>query len=165
MCPRDVTAKGWVGRARGRAGFTYGKVLLVLSLFLLLVGAAVVAALPHATICRMDPVKTQIAALGHQLEMYKLNMGRYPGEDDGGLRALLVQPNYHDPGMAEQWAGPYIKAEMLKDPWGNEIHYQLTQPGTPEAAQLPYRLWSSGPDGIDGTDDDIRNWSDNPEKP
>jgi general secretion pathway protein G len=161
-----VTARGWDGGSRGRAGFAYGKVLLVLSLFLLLVGAAVVAAWPQAS-CRggFSIGKTQIATLAHQLEVYKLNMGRYPGEDDGGLRALLVQPNYHDPSMAEQWAGPYIKAEMLKDPWGNEIHYQLTLPGMPEAAQVPYKLWSSGPDGVSGTDDDIKNWSDNPEKP
>ncbi len=43
---------------------------------------------------------------------------------------------------------------MLKDPWGNE--YQYKNPG--EFNEDSYDLYSMGPDGEDGTDDDIGNW-------
>jgi general secretion pathway protein G len=40
------------------------------------------------------------------------------------------------------------------DPWGNE--YQYAYPG--EANPNSYDIWSYGPDGSSGTDDDIGNW-------
>ena len=61
--------------------------------------------------------------------------------------------------MGQNWRGPYLKEEPT-DAWGNKYNYQISQPGTPEADLTPYKLWSNGPDGMDGTDDDIKNWSD-----
>jgi prepilin-type N-terminal cleavage/methylation domain-containing protein len=37
----------------------------------------------------------------------------------------------------------------VRDGWGNELHYSSPRPNT------SYRLWSTGPDGIDGTSDDL----------
>ena len=45
---------------------------------------------------------------------------------------------------------PYSNDTLtVEDSWGNEIHYECPAPF------LSYRLWSSGPDGTDGTSDDI----------
>ncbi len=87
------------------------------------------------------------------LKMYRMHMGRYPGEDDGNLMALVEKPE--DEEEAEKWAGPYIEdAEQLKDPWGHEYVYEY--PGTYN--EDGFDLYSIGPDGSEGTDDDIKNW-------
>jgi hypothetical protein len=43
-----------------------------------------------------------------------------------------------------------------KDPWGND--YQYEYPPTHGKGDYP-DIWSFGPDGQDGTDDDIVSWS------
>jgi len=97
---------------------------------------------------------TQISTLSQHLEMYNLNIGHYPTETEGGLKALVVKPRYSDPSPEDKWKGPYIAEESLKDPWGTDYHYRLA----PGADLVPFKLWSNGPDRKDGTDDDIRNW-------
>jgi general secretion pathway protein G len=102
------------------------------------------------------------------LRLYNDDMGHYPSahvfgrpgaeEEEGGLEALRVKPNFSDRKIAEKWNGPYLEEEP-RDAWGNKLNYQLTLPGTPEYQQTPYKLWSNGPDGMDGTADDINNWS------
>ena len=44
--------------------------------------------------------------------------------------------------------------ELGDDPWGNEYQYLPEGEKNPES----YDLWSYGPDGEDGTEDDIGNW-------
>jgi len=48
----------------------------------------------------------------------------------------------------------YVK-EIKPDPWGNP--YQFQAPGK---NKRPYELFSAGPDGQAGTEDDISVWSD-----
>lgn len=79
-------------------------------------------------------------------------MGRYPQEDDDGLMALVEEPD--DEEEAAKWAGPYVDAKDLKDSWGNDFIYEC--PG--EVNEDSYDLSSAGPDGDEGTDDDITNW-------
>jgi hypothetical protein len=71
---------------------------------------------------------------------YARDCGGFPPEDKG-LAALRTNP-----GVAG-WAGPYIEAEDLTDPWGNVLEYRLH--GDRAA------VWSNGPDGKSGTEDDI----------
>lgn len=59
-----------------------------------------------------------------------------------------------DPGKA--WTGPYLDGDAVpKDQWGNEWNYR--QPG--QHRSDGFDLWSNGPDGREGGDDDIANWS------
>ena len=52
------------------------------------------------------------------------------------------------------WQGPYINETAIPiDPWGNE--YRYTSPGKNNRA---FDIWSLGPDGRNGTDDDIGHW-------
>ena len=58
---------------------------------------------------------------------------------------------------ASGWDGPYVNQDAIpKDPWGNE--YQYEYPPTNGTGDYP-DIWSYGPDGEDGTDDDIVSWS------
>ena len=74
------------------------------------------------------------------------------------LTALRVKPTFENEQIGEMWRGPYLKKEP-RDAWGNVINYELNVAGTDEAQAQPYRLWSNGPDGVDGTEDDINNWA------
>jgi general secretion pathway protein G len=92
------------------------------------------------------------------LDTYRLNVGRYPSEDEGGLGALLVRPQYENERLTEKWQGPYLKrGAKLEDPWGNPLHYEVVDRSLAEDPGAPaYRLYSVGPDGQPDTEDDIR---------
>jgi general secretion pathway protein G len=46
--------------------------------------------------------------------------------------------------------------DVPKDPWGNPFRYRAS--GDDLHNKDSFDLWSAGPDGKDGTDDDIKNW-------
>ena len=81
-------------------------------------------------------------------EISKQWIDAYVGGDLDGLMALIEKPD--DEEEAKKWAGPYLKAESLKDSWGNDYIY--VYPG--EYNEDGYDLSSAGPDGEEGTDDD-----------
>ena len=56
------------------------------------------------------------------IELYKLEVGRYP-ENLGALVAA--------PGGVDKWNGPYAKAPDLKDAWGNDYKYGVPGQGKP----------------------------------
>ena len=90
--------------------------------------------------------RAKMEQLSGQLEIMRLEVGRYPNTQEG-LRALLEKPA----GM-ERWNGPYIKdPQTLKDPWGNDFKY--TAPGT----NKPFDLSSFGADGREGGEGDSRD--------
>ena len=83
------------------------------------------------------------------LELYHMDMGAYPKE----LKELTDKPEGDDAG---KWKGPYLKdPTKLKDAWGNDIQYRF--PGQFKD-ENNFDLWSKGPNGTDGDDDDITNW-------
>ena len=55
--------------------------------------------------------RIKIQHLAGQIEMYKLEVGKYPEN----LAALAKQP-----GGVDRWNGPYVKEVDLKDSWGND---------------------------------------------
>jgi general secretion pathway protein G len=146
-------------RAMSRRGFTLIEILIVLGIIILLAGTAIVALVPQQRGARIDTTKIKLKQVETAIEAYNVNIGHYPNEQEGGLEALRTKPSFDTEATGQNWRGPYLKEEPT-DSWGNKYNYQLSQPGTPEADQTPYRLWSNGPDGMDGTEDDIRNWSD-----
>jgi general secretion pathway protein G len=88
---------------------------------------------------KADAAKIEIGQIGQALDLYKLEVGRYPTSQEG-LQALISAP-----AGAGNWNGPYWKKAVLpKDPWGNE--YKYTSPG--QAA--PYEILSFGADGKEG---------------
>lgn len=87
--------------------------------------------------------------IGMALDTFRLEMGRYPKQ----LSELSQKPADED--EAARWNGPYIKdASDIADAWGQPLKY--LSPG--EANTTSYDLWSVGPDGRGGTEDDITNW-------
>ena len=88
---------------------------------------------------KADAAKIEIGQIGQALDLYKLETGRYPSSSDG-LQALVTAPS-----GASNWNGPYWKkAQIPKDPWGNE--YRYTSPGQ----KGDYDIVSLGADGKEG---------------
>ena len=138
-----------LSHVRPQRGFTLLElvmVLVIIGVILAMVGPRVFNSLGRAS---SERAKVQIEQIGSALELYKLDIGRYPSTQEG-LNALLTAP-----GGAGNWNGPYIKdAKTLKDPWSRDFTYRSP------AERGGYDLVSLGADGREGGDGenrDIRN--------
>jgi general secretion pathway protein G len=139
---------GAVERAGYRGGFTLVEVLLVL-IIMVIIGSIVVPNLFGVKEkADIDAAKAQINGLKSVMSTYRLHMNKFPPN----LKALMEKPS--DQAQADKWGGPYLEGSLKPDPWGNEFQY-LAQ-GKKNSSG--YDLWSNGPDGQSGTDDDIGNW-------
>lgn len=150
-------------RARGApAGFTLIEILLVITIILMLAGALVVYVLPQQKGAEKNTTKILLTQVAQALATYRLNVGSYPTEEQGGLGALLVKPTYENEKLGEKWAGPYLTpGTKLVDSWGNPLRYELVDKSVQTDANTPdYKLYSVGPDGIPDTDDDIKLFDD-----
>jgi general secretion pathway protein G len=135
-----------------RGGFTLIEVLLVLVILVVLASLAMVAYGPIERKMKVDAAKGQIGLFKTPLQMYQLSIGAYPATAQG-LDALRTAPG--DLPNPAKWDGPYLDSPVPLDSW--EQPYQYVSPGTrnPDG----YDVWSSGPDGQSGTEDDIGNWT------
>ncbi len=136
-------------RAGMRAAFTLIEVLLAIAMISLLAFIVVTNVDKTLTGGQTSITKSFVnGSLSTPMMTFKLAMGRYPTTEEG-LNALLQAPD----GTEDRWTGPYVR-DLPKDPWGNP--YQYACPAT--KSKDGYDIWSMGPDGKSGTDDDIGNW-------
>ncbi len=149
----------YIRRAAARhSGFTLIEILLVIVIILMLASALVIFVLPQQEGAEKNTTKLLLNNIASALDTYRLNVGRYPTEQEGGLNALLVKPSYENARLGEKWQGPYVKpVTRLEDPWGNKLRYELVEQTADEKKTgPPYKLYSVGPDGQQDTADDIR---------
>ena len=134
-------------RVRGFTLIELLVVLVILGLIASVIGPRVVGYLGGA---KTDTAKLQIEELGAALDLYKLEVGRYPTTEEG-LQALVQAPA----GPAG-WRGPYLKKKLVpKDPWGNP--YRYAAPGQHGV----YDVYSYGADNRQGGEDenkDVLSW-------
>ncbi len=139
-------------QSRRRRGFTLIEVLLVLVILVIIGSLAVVAYGPIRRGAFINAASAQIKAFKTPLRAYWLDQGDYPATSQG-LEALRTQPS--DLAVPEKWNGPYLDSEVPLDPWQNPYRYE-----NPGKYQTDWPdVWSLGPDGMDGTEDDIGNWA------
>jgi general secretion pathway protein G len=97
--------------------------------------------------------KAQIKNIESALQLYKLDNGIYPSNEQG-LKALVEKPASGPP--AANWkAGGYL-AKLPSDPWGNG--YRYASPGQ----QGDFEVVSFGADGApggEGKNADVANWN------
>jgi len=137
------------GAQRAR-GMTLIEILVVLVLIGVVMGIVGGNFIGQGENAKRKAAKIEIEQIGQTLDLYKLEVGRYPTTQEG-LQALLSAPA----GVAN-WNGPYWKKGTLpKDPWGNE--YKYVQPGQHGSYDI-VSLGSDGKEGGDGPAKDINSW-------
>jgi general secretion pathway protein G len=135
---------------RHRAGFTLIELLVVLVILGLLASLVGPQVMKYVGSSKSQAAELQLQELGAALDLYRLELGRYPSTEEG-LEALVRAPHGSD-----GWNGPYLrKRQVPLDPWGNAYRYRA--PGE----HGPFDLYSLGADnavGGEGEDRDIVSW-------
>jgi general secretion pathway protein G len=123
----------------GSPGFTLIEMLVVLVIIGLVMGLVGPQVLNYLTDARAKAAKLQIEAFGSALDLYYLDVGRYPPANEG-LNALVRRPS-----GIQVWNGPYLKGGTVPlDPWGRSYVYRAP------AERAPYEITSLGADGNEG---------------
>jgi len=126
-------------RRDGEAGFTLVEILVVITIIGLIMAIVGPRVLNYLGESKVKAARIQIESLGSALDLYYLDMGRYPNSNDG-LAALVQRP-----GNAEEWNGPYLKGGVVpNDPWGHAYVYRSP------VEHAPYEIVSYGSDGQEG---------------
>jgi general secretion pathway protein G len=97
----------------------------------------------RAASARVAAARADIQNVTSALSAFNQDVGTYPTAA-AGLDAL-VDP----PGSAHGWNGPYLSWRPALDPWGQPFVY------IPATASAPPGVISAGPDGVQGTADDV----------
>lgn len=132
------------------AGFTLVELLVVLVILGLLAAFAAPPLLRNLGKAKSDTAKIQIQNLTATLDVFRLDVGRYPTQEEG-LTALVARP-----AAVEEWNGPYVRRQDgILDPWGVPYVYRL--PGEHGEFDL-FTLGADKAPGGTGESKDVTNW-------
>lgn len=130
-------------------GFTLVELLVVLAILTLLAGLVGPRVLSQLGGAKSKSAAVQIADFEKALEIYKLDVGRFPTNEEG-LDALNKRP-----ATSAGWSGPYLKGSGIPaDPWGHP--YRYANPGPSGGIEI-LSLGGDGAPGGEGENADIRN--------
>lgn len=134
---RSLHTRIALGRQKG---MTLLEIMIVIAILGLLASVIVVAVMNQFDRAKVSATKLKIKSVEGALHQYNVQEGEYPSN----LKALLNPPG---------GGPPYLKEKGVpKDPWGSELLYFKP----PRKGNGPFEVVSKGPDGQEGTDDDLR---------
>ena len=139
-----------VGAYARTRGMTLIEILVVLVLIGVVMGIVGGNFIQRGEKAKRDAARIEIGQIGQTLDLFKLEVGRYPTSQEG-LQALIAQPS-----GVNNWNGPYWKKSTVpKDPWGNDYLYAF--PGQHGAYDI-VSYGADGKEGGDGADKDVTSW-------
>lgn len=136
-----------------QAGFTLIELMIVLFILGLLAALVAPRLMGRVGKAKQKAAQAQIQMLSTALDLFHLDVGRYPSEEEG-LKVLVQKPD-----NLPQWSGPYLEKGVPKDPWGREYIYKF--PGEHGAYDLS-TLGADGAPGGEGENIDINNYQTSP---
>ena len=137
-----------MNRQHRQGGFTLIEIMVVVVILGILAAVVVPRIMSRPDEARIVKARSDIQSLETALNLYRLDNYTYPATDQG-LEALVEKPASPEP---QNWKeGGYLD-RMPRDPW--QRPYQYLNPGQHGEVDI----YSLGPDGRPGTDDDIGNW-------
>lgn len=131
-------------------GFSLIEVMVVLLIIGIMASMIAPQILGSQAEAQLKKAAVDVQSLESAMTRYKLSNNTFPTSEQG-LDALVNEPTV-DPLPRNYPQGGYI-TRLPEDPWGNA--YQLVSPGELGIVDV----FSNGPDGEAGTDDDIGNWN------
>lgn len=127
------------GKTKQYKGFTLVEILAVLVILALLMGIAAKNFIGMTDKARVTTTKATLKELHAAVNMFKLDTGRYPTEEEG-LLALIEQPS-----DVVGWTGYLETTDIPRDAWKHDLVYMLN----PESGK-PFVIISYGADGKEG---------------
>ena len=156
-----------MSHARAKKGFTLVEMLAVLFIVGILLGIVLGSTRYATQIARISRAESDLQAMTDALERYHLVFGEYPPVDSATnlvtykRDSLNFAPKHGDGRIAFVFANLLPKDFSAIDPWFHPYIYHVYSPEhgidaetRPEDDTI-YVLASLGPDGKEGTDDDI----------
>lgn len=96
---------------------------------------------------KLAAANVDVSSLNAAIDLFHQDTGRVPTDVEG--LGVLVTP----PADRSHWHGPYVRRTLPNDPWGRAYVYHATR----TSGDSPFTVLSVGPDGVEGTADDIVN--------
>ena len=137
-------ARRFHGRARG--GFSLLEVMVVLMIIGLMAGLVTVFATGALKGAKRDTAAAQIAQIANVIDLFYLENGRYPTNEEG-LEILLEK---------SKKSGEPLMQKVPPDPWGEKYGYN-----SPAADGKDFEIFTLGADKQPGGEDDdadLTNW-------
>lgn len=128
--------------ARRPRGFTLLELLVVLVVLGLLVSIVGPRYFNQLGKSEAKAAQAQLASIAKALDLYRVDVGRYPSTEQGLASLSAAPPN------EARWRGPYLQKAVPADPWGRAYVYK--SPGE----HGDFDLLSYGKDGAPGGNDD-----------
>lgn len=136
-------------RPASASAFTLIEIVITLTIIAILASGSIYLLKGQIDSAKDTRVGSDLQAIGLALQSYESRALRKPTTEQG-LAALVEKPTIEP--IPENYRS-FMK-ELPKDPWGVPYKYRIP----PQKSKDDYDIWSVGPDGADGTEDDIGNW-------
>lgn len=125
--------------SRAPRGMSLIEIMVVITLIGLVTAVIGVSVMNHLIDGQAKVARQQAYTIAESVQVYRLKTGRLPSTTSG--LAVLTEP-------------PPIMEKLPSDPWGRP--YAYVTPG--QRNPYSFDVVSRGPDGLEGTDDDVGNW-------
>jgi general secretion pathway protein G len=149
----------------GTGGFTFIEIMVVVAILAILAALVVPRIMGRTDDAKRTAAKVQIRNIEGALQLYKLDNGVYPSNEQG-LKALVEKPSVGV--IPKKWKiGGYLQ-KLPEDPWGNPYKYlspsqsPIQSSGQSSSLRGEYDIISLGTDGEvggEGVNADITNWN------
>src|SRR5690606_22376803 len=104
-----------------QTGFTLIEVMVVIVILGVLAALIVPNVMGRGEKAKVDTTVIKLQSIAGSLDQYKLDNGKYPSMQEGGLDALVNQPATAKNGLP----GGYVKGGYPKDSWDNDLQYVM----------------------------------------
>ena len=131
------------------AAFTLIEIVITLTIIAILAGGSMMMYSSLIDTAKDSRVVADMDRIALALQSYEGRSLRMPTTEQG-LQALVEKPTTEPiPDNYKQFM-----EELPKDPWGQPYKYRFPA----QKSKKGFDVYSVGPDGAEGTDDDIGNW-------
>jgi len=133
-------------------GFTLIEIMIVLAIIGFILGMVGYNLMGRFEKAKVETAQNQIRLLQGAMSSYKRDNNRYPTTDQG-LEALVSKPSIGRTPKFYPKGGYLSSSKVPSDPWDNP--YRFASPGI---HGHDIEISSDGPDGDQGTEDDLKSW-------